>query len=152
LSVLLPPELTEFRWIGQGPYAGYPGKDRLTEFGLFHLNREDLRFQGNRRETEVALLTSAAGAGVALVTTPADVAVERDGDQTLLSHNAVISGLGNKGTSPETTVDAAKTGRVAGSFTLVPLDDEWPAALVRWFGKPSPARDVLRPFYRSYDQ
>ena len=152
LSVVLPSELTEFRWIGQGPHSGYPGKDRLNEFGLFHLNREDLRFQGNRRETELALLTTPGGAGVALATTEADVAVERAGEQTLLSHNAVISGLGNKFTPPETTVDAAKTQRIAGSFTLVPLEDAWPAALTRWFGKPVAAREVLRPFYHSYDQ
>ncbi|HWW77522.1 MAG TPA: beta-galactosidase domain 4-containing protein, partial [Pyrinomonadaceae bacterium] len=152
LSIVLPPGLTEFRWIGQGPYSGYPGKDRLNEFGLFQLNREDLRFQGNRRGTELALLTTAAGAGVALACAAADVSVERDGAGTLLSHNAVISGLGNKGVPPETVVDALKTPRVAGSFTLVPLGEAWPPALVRWFGKPSAAREVFRPFYHSYDQ
>jgi len=152
LSVVLPQGMSEFRWIGQGPYNGYPGKDRLNEFGLFHLNREDLRFQGNRRGTELALLTTPDGAGVALASVAADVAVEREGERTLLSHNAVISGLGNKGVAPETTVDSSKTERVAGSFTLVPLDGAWPAALTRWFGKPSAAREVFRPFYHSYDQ
>ena len=97
-------------------------------------------------------MTTPAGAGVALATTAADVAVERDGEQTLLSHNAVISGLGNKGVPPETVVDAAKTQRVAGSFTLVPLEAAWPGALTRWFGRPSAAREVFRPFYHSYDQ
>ena len=152
LSVVLPSELTEFRWIGQGIYAGYPGKDRLNEFGLFHLNREDLRFQGNRRETELALLTTPAGAGVALATNAADVAVERHDDQTLLSHNAVISGLGNKGAPPETFVDVDKTPHLSGSFTLVLLEEAWPTMLGRWFGKPAAAREVFRPFYHSYDQ
>lgn len=36
----------EFRWIGRGPYAGYPGKERLSDFGLWHLNHEDLYFRG----------------------------------------------------------------------------------------------------------
>jgi beta-galactosidase len=152
LSIVLPPELTEFRWIGQGIYPGYPGKDRLDEFGIFHLNREDLRFQGNRRETELALLTTPKGAGIALATQSADVSVERDGDTTRLSHNAAISGLGNKGTSPETTVEADKTPHIAGTLTLVPLDDAWPEPLMRWFGKPAAASDVFRPFYHSYDQ
>lgn len=153
LAIVLPPEMTQFRWIGQGPYAGYPGKDRLNEFGLFHLSREDLRFQGNRRETAFALLTTPEGAGVALVTNSlADVAVERAGENTLLSHNVVLSGLGNKGTVPETFIDADKTPRIAGSFTLVPLDDVWPLALTRWFGKPAAARNILHPYYHSYDQ
>lgn len=153
LSIVLPPELTEFRWIGQGVYPGYPGKDQLNEFGIFHLNREDLRFQGNRRKTELALLTASAGAGVAIITaTDADVAVERDGDKTLLSHNAIISGLGNKGAPPETSIDADKTAHSAGSFTLIPFEDTWPAALTRWFGKPAAASEVFRPYYHSYDQ
>jgi len=152
LSVVLPSELTEFRWIGQGPYAGYPGKDRLNEFGIFHLNREDLNYQGNRRETECALVTTSKGAGVALVTDAADVSIERDGDKTLLSHNAIMSGLGNKGTSPETFIDADKTPHISGSFTLVPLDETWPAALARWFGKAAATTGAFKPFYHSYDQ
>ncbi|TWI69513.1 beta-galactosidase [Pseudoduganella lurida] len=152
LSLVAPAGLDEFRWIGQGPYAGYPGKDRLNEFGLFHLHRTDLRFQGNRRGTSLALLTTAAGAGFALASAPADVAVERSGAGALLSHNALIAGLGNKGTAPETTLPlGAHPTRVAGSFTLLPLDDAWPAPLTRWFGAAG-ATDIFRPFLHSYDQ
>jgi beta-galactosidase len=152
LSMVAPSGTGEFRWIGQGPYAGYPGKDRLNEFGLYRLNRDDLHFQGNRRETETALLTAGDGIGFALTTSPADVAVERKGDLTLLSHNALISGLGNKGTSPETTVRVERTPRIAGTFTLVPLAGAWPAGLVRLFGEPGQAIQVHKPFYHSYDQ
>lgn len=67
------------------------------------------------------------------MTTPAEVAVER---------NAAISGLGNKGWMPETFVDMAKPTRIVGSFTLMPLDDTWPAA----------AREIFHPFHHSYDQ
>lgn len=152
LSVLAPGGTDEFRWIGQGPYAGYPGKDRLNEFGLYHLNRADLRFQGNRRETEVALLTSAGGAGFALSMPAADVAVERSGDGTLLSHNALIASPGNKGTTPEIAIPLDAAPRVAGAFTLVPVPGAWPSALARWFGQPSAAKDVFKPFHHSYDQ
>ena len=152
LAILAPAGLSEFRWIGQGPYAGYPGKDRLNEFGLYHLQREDLRFQGNRRGTELALLTTAAGNGLALAMAPGDVAVERDGDGVLLSHNALVGGLGNKGTRPETRIAAQDAGHIAGSFQLLVLDAAWPAPLARWFGAPVGATDVLRPFYHSYDQ
>lgn len=151
LSVVLPAGTSEFRWIGEGPFPGYPGKDQLNGFGVFHLNREDLNYQGNRRGVEVALASSPKGGGVAILTNTADVAVERYGDQTLLSHNAVISGLGNKGTTPETFVNVEKTPRISGGFTLVPLDESWPAPLVRWFGKPSAAKP-FKPFFHSYDQ
>jgi beta-galactosidase len=64
----------------------------------------------------------------------------------------VISGLGEKGRTPETLVDAAKTEKIAGAFTLLPLQEAWPETLVRWFGKPAAAAEVYRPFYHSYDQ
>jgi len=152
LSIVAPAGLTELRWIGQGPHAGYPGKDRLNEFGLFHLNRDDLRFQGNRRGTELALLTTASGAGLALAMPAGDVAVERSGEQVVLSQNALIAGLGNKGTPPEHRLELGSGLHIAGKFTLLPLGDAWPNTLVRWFGKPAAAGDVFRPFYQSYDQ
>lgn len=152
LSMVAPSGLGEFRWIGQGPYAGYPGKDKLNEFGLYHLNREDLYFQGNRRGTELAMLTTARGAGFAIAMSKGDVAAERDGERTVLSHNALIGSLGNKGTSAEQNVELDKASRIAGIFTLVPVGHRWPAALARWFGKPAGAKQVFRPFLHSYDQ
>lgn len=152
LSIALPAKDAEFRWIGQGIDAGYPGKDRLNEFGIFHLNRHDIRFRGNRRATFVAMLTASDGVGVSMTCAPSDIAVECHGDTTLLSHNAIISGLGNKGVSPETRCSAAKTKHISGSFTLVPLGTEWPEALVRWFGNPAAATDILAPYFHSYDQ
>jgi beta-galactosidase len=49
-------------------------------------------------------------------------------------------------------VKAETSPRIAGSLILVPLDETWPAALTRWFGKPAAAKDVFRPFHHSYDQ
>jgi beta-galactosidase len=152
LSVVAPQGMQDLRWIGQGPYAGYPGKDRLNEFGIHRLQRDDLRFQGNRRGTELALLTTQAGAGFAFAMPAADVAVERDGERTLLSHNALIGGLGNKGTSPETRIALDRPVRIAGSFTLVPIAGAWPAGLVRRLGTPGGAQEVFKPFHHSYDQ
>ena len=152
LSIAAPASLGEFRWIGQGPHAGYPGKDRLNEFGLFHLNESDLRFRGNRRETDVAVLTTAAGAGFAVTMPSGDVAVEREEGQILVSHNALIGGLGNKLTKPEVMLPLDGIREIAGTFTLYPLALAWPAPLLRWFGQPAAATGVYRPFHHSYDQ
>lgn len=152
LSLVVPASASEFRWVGQGPYPGYPGKDRLNEFGVHHLNRDDLNFQGNRREVTVAALTDPKGNGVLLSFEPSDVAVENTSDGTVFSQNVVLSGRGNKGGTPELSFKAEDLKHIAGKFTLTPLEAKWPAAVSRWFGKPGATVPVLHPFYRSYDQ
>lgn len=152
LSFLVPSTATEFRWAGQGPFPGYPGKDRLNEFGLHHLNREDLNFQGNRRDVSVAMLTTPAGTGLLLASEPSDVAVENHAQGIVFSHNALLSGRGNKGVGPETSFRTEDVKHIAGKFILLPLSPAWPEAVSRWFGRPGQTVPVLRPFYRSFDQ
>jgi beta-galactosidase len=151
VSLVLPEPASEFRWLGAGPYAGYPGKDLLNEFGRYHLNRTDLHFQGNRRNVEIALLTDPNGAGLALGGEGMDVSVERVGDDTVLSHNAVLSGRGTKFDAPDTMIKAENAPRIAGKFTLHFLNTDWPTALTTWFGKPSRAK-ATQPYFHSYDQ
>ncbi len=143
---------TEFQWYGSGPYPGYPGKDALNEFGLFHLNRADLNFQGNRRDVELAALVSPAGVGVLLIPDgPADVAVENNGAGVVLSHNAVLAGRGTKFVGPDTFPKAETTAHIAGHFTLLPLGQTRPAAVISWLGEPRAAQP-FQPYYHSYDQ
>jgi beta-galactosidase len=152
LSVLVPEAQTEFRWLGAGPFAGYPGKDALNEFGLHHLTSGDIRFQGNRREVALAALTAKSGAGVLLAGTNMDIAVENAANGIIFSHNVRLSGRGNKGGSPEIKVKTSSLKQITGEFTLVPLAAEWPASLSRWFGSTAGAVEVQKPFSKSYDQ
>jgi beta-galactosidase len=123
----------------------------LNEFGLWHLNRADLNFSGNRRQVELAVLTNPAGAGVLLGGTGMDVAVERVGEDTIFSHNAVLSGRGTKFVGPDDVIKAETAPRIAGRFTLLPLAAAWPAPLTAWFGAPTAAKP-FQPYYHSYDQ
>ncbi len=152
LSLVIPAAASEFRWLGAGPYAGYPGKDKLNEFGRYHLSRADLNFQGNRRAVEMALLTSPAGAGLALGGERMDVAVERVAAGTIFSHNSVLSGRGTKFVGPDDFITAESAPPIAGRFTLLPLGLHWPARLVTWFGPATDAGPVFQPYYHSYDQ
>lgn len=152
LEMAVPAAHTELRWLGPGPYAGYPGKDRLNEFGLYRLSREDHRFQGNRREVELALLSSPAGAGILVVGRKMDVALENRAAETLLRHNALVAGRGNKNVFPETRLDAEAVKNIAGKFTLIPLAAGWPPSLQRWFSTLNKPGSIEKPFLRSYDQ
>jgi beta-galactosidase len=147
------PAATEFHWAGAGPYAGYPGKDALNEFGLYHLNRGDLNFSGNRRGVETAVLASPQGDGILVIPeAAADIAVENEpGGGVLLSHNALVSGRGTKFVAPDSAVLAENVPRIAGKFSIVTLWSHWPAPLTAWFGAPGAAKP-FQPYYHSYDQ
>ena len=152
LFLELPATFTEFRWIGSGPFAGYPGKDRLNEFGLHHLTRDDIRVQGNRRDVELAILSSPAGVGWVCGGQLMDLAVENHPHTTVLRHNALVSGRGNKGVGPEIVLRADQVTHIGGKFTLLPLTGDWPPALAAWFGPPDQPAELQRPFFRSFDQ
>jgi beta-galactosidase len=152
VAVLALAEATEFHWAGAGPYAGYPGKDALNEFGFHHLNRADLNFSGNRRGVEAAVLATPAGAGLLLIPEPAgDVAVEDSADGVVLSHNAVVAGRGTKFVKPDTAPVAEDAPRISGKFTLVMLAPGWAAPLTTWFGQPGSAK-AFTPYFHSYDR
>jgi beta-galactosidase len=152
LGLRVAAEATQFRWLGDGPFAGYPGKDVLNEYARHHLGRDDLRFQGNRRRVELALLTRPDTTGLAIGGREMDVSVERHEGFTLLAHNAVLSGRGTKFAAPDTMVVAEGSPTVAGRFALVPLGALWTPAWTRWFGDPSASVPVQRPYWHSYDQ
>jgi beta-galactosidase len=157
-ALAVPAAQSEFRWLGQGPYAGYPGKDRLNEYGLFHLNRDDLYFPGNRRGVELASLASPSGAGVLLAGSGMTVDLENVGATTILSHLALVPGerSNNEGKGENVDVSsrlkAGSVKNIAGKFTLLPLGGHWPKPLTNWFGSPGDRVGVTNPFLRSYDQ
>jgi beta-galactosidase len=153
LSFLLPATLTEFRWVGLGPYPAYPGKDKLDEFGLFHLNSSDLNYQGNRMGVRLAVLTDSAGRGFVLYCdSAADIVIERTAKGLMLSHNAAVSGRFNKGSMPETKIKMDQVRSIKGSFSILPLGKDWPKSLREIVGDPTGKAAVLKPFYHSYDQ
>ena len=146
-AVAVPSALSEFRWLGQGPYAGYPGKDRLNEYGLFHLNREDQYFPGNRRGVELAFLASPVGEGLLMAGNGLTVSVDYREDATVFSQ--VVSASGK---DPEEGAGKSKSKTISGQFTLLPLTGKWPQALTSWFGMPEEQSRIQRRFFHSYDQ
>ena len=153
----LPAAHAGFRWLGQGPYAGYPGKDRLNEYGLFHLGREDLYFPGNRREVELAAMTDPAGSGVLLAGGRMTLDLENVDGATRLSHLARVPGErsgGGKGENVDVSsrLKADDKAGFEGRFIVLPVSAPWPALLAKWFGAPGRPADVKRLYLSSYDR
>ncbi|HET7535789.1 MAG TPA: beta-galactosidase domain 4-containing protein, partial [Candidatus Didemnitutus sp.] len=148
LEMRLPPEASQFEWVGAGPFPGYPGKDALNEFGRYQLHRDDLNFSGNRRDVELASLTDTRDVGVLLLPgKPADIAVERIESGTILSHNALVSGRGTKFVGPDTFIKAEAAPHLIGKFALLPMTSA--------MSNDSAAKAEIKPFkpyLHSYDQ
>jgi hypothetical protein len=124
----------------------------LNNFGIYHLSGNDIRFQGNRRKVELAVLSSASGEGLAVLGGAMDIGVENTQQGVVLSQNACVAGRGNKGSGPETSINAGELKRISGRFAVEVLAEDWPPLLTRWFGQPRTPAGVQNPFYYSYDQ
>lgn len=152
ISFLIPQNFTEFRWVGQGPYPSYPGKESLDEFGFYHMNSADINFQGNRSGLELAVISDKLGNGFAMLCDGANLGVENSPDGLLISHNSELSGRYNKKTLPEKLIYAKEVKQIKGNFVLVPLSGNWPSVLTQLLGKSTKLAKPFVPFYHSYDQ
>lgn len=161
LAFAVPAAADEFRWIGQGPYAGYKHRDRVNRHGVFHLHRDDLFFPGNRRGVQLACLADVGGRGVLVAGDEATFSFDPRGADTIVSHVASDARSFDEKSDSKPKPEAWEPGGdaggppaavIEGSFTLVPLPAAWPAPLGRWFGPPGGRAPVVRPFLHVYDQ
>ncbi|MBR0197914.1 MAG: hypothetical protein IJQ34_07250 [Kiritimatiellae bacterium] len=82
---------TAFSWIGEGPFTGVPGKSKMNAPGMWQLHKDDLRFDGNRRNVVEARVGDIVLRGDKL-----DVGVENMDGRIILSQNAFVDNYGNK--------------------------------------------------------
>lgn len=151
LSIRMP-DVTTARWIGQGPYACYPGKNMLDEYGSWQLNTADAYFPGNRQNVSMMLLTDAKGLGTLLYPhdKSANIALERYPEGIVVSHNMEVSKPYNKANRPGYV--KLNNRPIEGSFSLLDVDGNWSDTMLRLWGKPTNSPATYHPFYHSYDQ
>lgn len=147
---------TDFRWLGYGPYACYPGRSMLSWYGCHHLQGDDIRFPGNRMNVTAAMLRDSSGKAITVVPcgwSSGNVCVERDSDGTVnLSHNAVpIASPFNKNIWPEGTVSTQPLF-AEGEFDLVVTDGELSPCLRGFLFGNTKDKPAQKPYYNSYDQ
>ena len=157
VAFTLPEAVTEFRWQGMGPYEMYPGRDLLDDFGVWHLNKDDLYFPGNRSQVTAAIVCDKTGAGwLVLPATGGEtlhVTVENTPSGAMrLCVNAFVSGIYHKRNWPTDMRHVEAGEKIEGAFRLVPLSADWPESLRRVFGPPDAHAESFNPFFRSYDR
>ena len=86
------------------------------------------------------------------------VSVEKRDTETIFSHIALVAGPGSDGSGSgenvenKTDIKTAPIKAISGRFTLMPLNNDWPEPLLKWFGPAAAKVEPFKPFLRVYDQ
>lgn len=152
VSLMLPAATDQFLWLGDGPYVSYPDKNELNDFGIHQLHKEDLNFNGNRTNVEIAVLIDRKGNGIALLGNQKNISVEFRDSRIVVSHNSIVSGAGNKKSMPVVVSPSKDISSFSGKLEIIPLvEGRWPEKLKEIFGKEIKPAVPFKPFYYSYD-
>ena len=152
IAFLLDQSIDRVQWIGQGPYASYPGRHQANRYGFWALQQDDLYFEGNRMGVDGAWLTDKDGNGILLVCDAGNVNFEQTDRGIVLTYNAAVSGQGPKFAQTAFGVWGDKTTPAVGHFTLYRTDVSQPSSLLhRLFVHPSTLPAPLHPYLTQYD-
>lgn len=152
LAFLLHQNITEIRWLGFGPFSSNPGKENLNHYGTFCLEEDDIYFEGNRRGTDLALLTDASGNGVLIVADSSNISFEKTDEGIIVTYNTHVAGLGSKFSETSYPVYTSAMGNLTGHFYIIPVDgNNWFMLLNNLFGNPANSGESTKPFIATSD-
>jgi beta-galactosidase len=152
VAYLLDPQIDRVQWIGNGPYATYPGRYRAGRYGFWTMQQGDLYFEGNRQGVDAAWLSDAAGNGVLIICRRGNLCFEQTDRGLVLTCNAAVAGQGPKFARTAFPVIAREVGTVRGDFYLYPtVADHLPSLLQVLFCRPQDIAAPLHPYQSQYD-
>ena len=136
------------QWIGQGPFASYPGRKQACRYGLWAKHKDDLYFEGNHSGVDAALLTDSLGNGLLITGEGLDLNFEQTDRGLVLTINAAVSGLGPKFAKTAFNGWKPGDGLVSASFRIYRVQaGSVPSLFVPAADVPTP----FRPFETQYD-
>ena len=152
LAYLLDPRIDRVQWIGQGPFASYPGRHQACRYGIWAKHKDDLYFEGNHGGIDAALFSDKDGNGLLIVGDSLDLNFEQTDRGIIVTVNAAVSGQGPKFAKTAFNGWKKGDGPVSGAFSLYRIDAGH---------EPQPVRDLFlpasevpapfRPFLTQYD-
>ena len=148
LAYLLSPEIDRVQWIGQGPFASYPGRHQANRYGFWAKHKDDLYFEGNHGGVDAAFFSDKDGNGVLVVGDALDINFEQTDRGIVITVNAVVSGQGPKFAKTAFKGWQRGDGPVGASFTIYRVEAGTVPSLFM------PAADVpapFKPFLTQYD-
>lgn len=152
LAYLLSPEIDRVQWIGQGPFASYPGRHQACRYGFWAKHKDDLYFEGNHGGIDAAFFSDKDGNGVLVVGDALDINFEQTDRGIVFTVNAAVSGQGPKFAKTAFNGWQRGDGPVGASFRLYRIDaTQMPQVISRFFAHPSDVPVPFNPFLTQYD-
>lgn len=152
IAYLLDKRFDRVQWIGYGPFASYPGRQKANRYGIWAKQTGDLYFEGNRMGVDVAFISDKDGNGLLVTGDSLNINFEQTDCGIVMTVNAAVSGQGPKFARTAFPVISKTVGTISGKFRLYPINgNNIPQAVSRLF---MPAQDVpapFRPFETQYD-
>ena len=152
LAHLLSPEIDRVQWIGQGPFASYPGRHQSNRYGFWAKHKDDLYFEGNHGGIDAAFFSDKDGNGLLVVGDSLDLNFEQTDQGIVLTVNAAVSGQGPK--FAKTAFNGWKPGDdpVGATFRLYCIvAGKEPSAVSNLFKKAGDVPAPFKPFLTQYD-
>ena len=149
VAYLLDARIDRVQWLGYGPLASYPGRQKANRYGLWALHKDDLYFEGNRMNIDAVWASDAEGRGVLIqIPNGGCVNFEQTDQGIVLTVNAIVSGQGPKFSMTAFPVWGDKTEMQTGSFLLFPTEV---GQIPQHFKSPSSVPVPFKPFLTQYD-
>ena len=152
LAYLLSPEIDRVQWIGQGPFASYPGRHQANRYGFWAKHMDDLYFEGNHGGIDAAFLSDKEGNGILIVGDSLNLNFEQTDRGIVLTVNAVVSGQGPKFAKTAFNGWKPSDGPVSATFRSYYIKgDVMPQVLKRFFIPAAAVPTPFKPFLTQYD-
>jgi beta-galactosidase len=122
IAYLLDASFDRVQWIGNGPFATYPGRTKANRYGFWAKHMDDLYFEGNRMGIDAALFSDKDGNGLLVVGDSLNLNFEQTDRGIVMTVNSAVSGQGPKFARTAFPVISKKVGTLKGSFSIYRVD------------------------------
>ena len=152
LACLLDQSIDRVQWIGQGPFASYPGRHQANRYGIWAKHIDDLYFEGNRGGVDAAFFSDKDGNGVLVVGDSLDLNFEQTDRGVVMTVNAAVSGQGPKFAKTAFNGWKPEKGPVGATFRFYYIKgDVMPQVVKQIFAPASEVPAPFKPFLTQYD-
>ncbi len=152
LAYLLDKNIDRVQWIGEGPFASYPGRYKANRYGFWAKEKDDLYFEGNHGGVDAAFFSDKDGNGLLVTGDSLNINFEQTDKGIVMAVNAAVSGQGPK--FAKTRFPGWKKGNkpVTASFRLYYIEaSKMPENVKRLFMPAKAVPAPLHPFVTQYD-